>query len=253
MVTSLRALVFALLFILAGCSGCSGSLTEPATQFKAPPPDPVMLTMESTGVLLRKRVDGTWRGGICAIEYIAPTRLITARHCVFGSAYSNSEYDSETATEEPNPIGREMRWVTFGSVTETKGVKGPQTVGVVVALDDENDLALVSLKSDQEPSSSWLEVSSGAPELGDPVLTVGHPLGLIYSLSLGNVSYPEREAYGSTYIQVNIGVYYGNSGGALVDANGKLVGICSAFADMPHLALFIHPTKIRDLMASVGW
>ena len=65
--------------------------------------------------------------------------------------------------------------------------------------------------------------------MGDVVLAIGNPFGFGHSASLGIVSGLER--YGlqlsafENYIQTDATIHLGSSGGALIDAEGKLVGI----------------------------
>jgi S1-C subfamily serine protease len=66
------------------------------------------------------------------------------------------------------------------------------------------------------------------PRPGDVVLAIGNPLGLNQTVTMGIVSAVGRQLYGSSaedFIQTDAAINFGNSGGALVDAEGKLVGI----------------------------
>ncbi len=67
--------------------------------------------------------------------------------------------------------------------------------------------------------------------IGDPVFTIGNALGLGISVSEGIVSALDRDIRTSpydAYIQTDAALNHGNSGGPLVDANGKVVGVDSA-------------------------
>jgi len=70
-------------------------------------------------------------------------------------------------------------------------------------------------------------------EVGDFVFAIGNPLRLGQTVTAGIVSGLHRanvgiEAY-EDFIQTDAAIYPGNSGGALVDLNGDLVGISTAF------------------------
>jgi len=92
------------------------------------------------------------------------------------------------------------------------------------------DLAVVKIEVDHPlPSLDWGE--SGALHVGDPVLTIGNALGWGTSVSAGIVSGLNRNLMDSpfdSYIQTDATINHGNSGGPLVDRNGKVVGINTA-------------------------
>jgi S1-C subfamily serine protease len=70
--------------------------------------------------------------------------------------------------------------------------------------------------------------------VGEPVLAIGNPLGLGQTVTQGIVSATGRGQLGVTtfenFIQTDAAINFGNSGGALVDGGGRLVGLNSAIA-----------------------
>jgi S1-C subfamily serine protease len=97
--------------------------------------------------------------------------------------------------------------------------------GTVVARDSDSDLALVRVKTrDRRPApiTSVLEVRPG-----ERVLSVGNPRQLRFSVSRGIISYVGRSMRGMRYIQTDLSVYPGSSGGPVFDERGRLVGIMS--------------------------
>ena len=93
------------------------------------------------------------------------------------------------------------------------------------------DLAVLKVDVDHPlPALKW--ANSDALQVGDPVLTIGNPLGLGMSVSAGIVSALNRNLHDSpfdSYIQTDAAINYGNSGGPLIDRNGEVVGIDTAF------------------------
>ena len=90
------------------------------------------------------------------------------------------------------------------------------------------DLALVSFTSRETLPVAELG-DSGALEAGDLVLAVGNPFGFASSITMGIVSAvgrssPEGREY-TDYIQTDAAINQGNSGGALVDIRGRVVGV----------------------------
>lgn len=67
--------------------------------------------------------------------------------------------------------------------------------------------------------------------VGDRVFAIGHPFGLTFTTTAGIISYKDRfKAFDNQYyIQTDVTINSGNSGGALVDKNGKLIGITTSY------------------------
>jgi serine protease Do len=93
-------------------------------------------------------------------------------------------------------------------------------------------LDLAALKVDAGhplPAVEWGD--SNALQVGDPVLTIGNGLDWATSVSAGIVSGLNRNIMDSpfdSYIQTDATVNHGNSGGPLVDSDGKVVGVTTA-------------------------
>jgi S1-C subfamily serine protease len=107
---------------------------------------------------------------------------------------------------------------------------GNSEVGVLVASDEKNDLALVRLKDNRNPPSSVAVFREGAPvRPGDTIVALGYPLsGLLSSdanVSVGNVSALAGLRDDSRYLQISAPVQPGNSGGPLLDANASPVSL----------------------------
>ena len=98
----------------------------------------------------------------------------------------------------------------------------------VVGEDPRKDLALVSFTAKEALPVAVLG-DSGALEAGDLVLAVGNPFGFASSITMGIVSAvgrsgPARTDQYTDYIQTDAAINQGNSGGALVDIRGRVVG-----------------------------
>ncbi len=96
----------------------------------------------------------------------------------------------------------------------------------VVGVFEEADLALVKIDEAGLPTIPF--ANSDAVRAGQLVFAVGSPEGFKNSVSMGVVSavgrYSESNE-GSSFIQTDVAISHGSSGGALVDTNGDLVGI----------------------------
>jgi serine protease Do len=102
-----------------------------------------------------------------------------------------------------------------------------RTVGAqVVAIDRETDIAVLKIEAKALPVLAFGDSDTLRP--GQLVLAFGSPLGLDASVTLGIVSAVARQLTPEDpmiYIQTDAPINPGNSGGALVDTEGRLVGI----------------------------
>jgi serine protease DegQ len=100
----------------------------------------------------------------------------------------------------------------------------------VVGTDPETDLAVLKIELPQLPAITFAR--SDQVRVGDVVLAIGNPFGVGQTVTLGIVSALGRTQLGITtfesFIQTDATIHPGNSGGALVDASGNLVGINTA-------------------------
>lgn len=97
----------------------------------------------------------------------------------------------------------------------------------VVGTDTYTDLAV--LKIEKSGLTPAVLGNSSELKVGEFVMAIGNPLGMDYSVTSGIVSAIDREVSvdGTTYnaIQTDAAINSGNSGGALVNSNGEVVGI----------------------------
>ena len=101
-------------------------------------------------------------------------------------------------------------------------IDGSQYTATIAQLSERYDLALLDLP---ESNCPFIEPGkSNRLRQGDPVYTVGHPVGLRHSVTSGIIS-GFREHAGVRYIQTDAPINPGNSGGPLIDLNGEVVGV----------------------------
>lgn len=102
----------------------------------------------------------------------------------------------------------------------------------IVGTDPKSDLAVIKLKGEVSDLKPVEFGDSGNLRLGDIVLAIGNPFGVGQTVTMGIVSAKGRsdlgiEAY-EDFIQTDAAINPGNSGGALINGEGKLVGINTA-------------------------
>jgi serine protease DegS len=100
----------------------------------------------------------------------------------------------------------------------------------IIGVDRETDLALLKVELGAVPAVPL--GSSSELRIGDVVLAIGNPYGLTKSVTQGIVSATGRGLLDlvtfENFIQTDAAINAGNSGGALVNAHGELVGINTA-------------------------
>ncbi|MGH7943831.1 MAG: Do family serine endopeptidase [Opitutaceae bacterium] len=107
-------------------------------------------------------------------------------------------------------------------------------IGKVIGTDPKTDIAVLKIEGENLPTVTLAD--SDKLRVGDVVFAVGNPLGVGQTVTMGIVSAKGRSKLGllenvsgyEDFIQTDAAINMGNSGGALVDARGRLVGINSA-------------------------
>ncbi len=125
-------------------------------------------------------------------------------------------------------------------LTNNHVVEGVETVKVelpddrtftakVVGTDPATDLAVVKIDAKSLPTLEFGD--SDAVKVGDAVLALGNPLGVGETVTSGIISAKGRQTSGGDayqdFLQTDAAINHGNSGGALVNAGGQLIGINS--------------------------
>jgi len=104
----------------------------------------------------------------------------------------------------------------------------------VVGTDPKTDVAVLKIEAEGLPVLTLAD--SDRVRVGDIVFAVGNPLGVGQTVTMGIVSAKGRSRLGllervsgyEDFIQTDAAINMGNSGGALIDARGRLIGVNSA-------------------------
>jgi serine protease Do/serine protease DegQ len=103
----------------------------------------------------------------------------------------------------------------------------------LIGTDPKTDVAVIKIDVENLPAATLAD--SSKLRVGDIVFAIGNPLGVGQTVTMGIVSATNRrvrildEVAGyEDFIQTDAAINQGNSGGALIDARGRLVGINSA-------------------------
>lgn len=107
---------------------------------------------------------------------------------------------------------------------------GRVTRATLVGKDRDTDLAVLKVEGSQLPAARF--APAGELQVGDVVLAIGNPFGIGQRVTMGIVSATGNDRLDlltyDDFIQTDAAINDGNSGGALVNAQGDLVGINTA-------------------------
>jgi len=103
-----------------------------------------------------------------------------------------------------------------------------QSRAQVIGSDSETDLAVLKISLEKIP---YIKNISSDIAVGDIALAIGNPLGIGQTVTMGIISATGRSNLGlntyENFIQTDAAINRGNSGGALIDSQGNLIGINS--------------------------
>ena len=170
---------------------------------------------------------------------VAPQKISGRQRALLGD-------DPETALSYEN-IGSGIIIDAAGYIVTTAGVvenateievifrNGKRTSGTLLGIDALTDIAVLSVENGNLPQTRIGD--SDQIDTGSWVITVGSSYGHSQTLSFGTVSgleiLPDRPFYDA--IKINASVNPGNSGGAVVNTSGEIVGVIAAKLEDPYL------------------
>lgn len=212
-----------MLFSLAGCKGCSQSgLRHQAQQQEVSQEDNNFnRTAESSeSVNVQEPADRELDSSDRSLN----TLFKKYRSAVFMVYTSDNEktYQGSGFFINSNGLALSNYHVFKGTqkgseVIETES--GEYKISKVIEHNEEKDYIIFQVGN--LSGNNYLEISNVMPEIGEEVWAISNPRGLSHTLTTGIVSgYRDDQ-----YIQMTTEITHGSSGGALMDMNGKVVGI----------------------------
>jgi serine peptidase DegS len=176
-----------------------------------------------------------------AVVNISTQRLITGQDpSAFGQVFGdlNSFYRNRTERtlgsgviiDVTGHIITNNHVVANADIINVELADGRVTRATIVGRDPDTDLALLSIQLKDLPIMPLGR--SDELQVGDAVLAIGNPLGLSQTVTHGIVSATGRSQLGvatfENFIQTDAAINAGNSGGALINSHGELIGINTA-------------------------
>ena len=157
-----------------------------------------------------------------------PDRVLGSAFFVDASGLLITNYHVITSEVDPTFRGFSRLFIRMGDASS------PRIPARVVGWDRAMDLALI--RTEITPQYVFSVVDWAVPSVGDTVIAMGSPVGLERTVTQGIVSTMGRRLPGwqiGDVMQIDAAVNQGNSGGPLIDSNGRLVGV--VFAGIPRL------------------
>jgi S1-C subfamily serine protease len=140
---------------------------------------------------------------------------------------------------------------------------GTREPGTVIASDPRSDLAIVQVERDEPGNFPAAEFATDLPRVGSLAIAIGNPLGFENTVTAGIVSGQHRAVPGAAQgapalvdlIQTDAAISPGNSGGALVGGDGRVIGINVAYippqAGSVSIGFAIPASTVRDVVGQL--
>jgi hypothetical protein len=201
------------------------------------------------------------RGCSGTLISIEPPLILTNYHCI-----DKNIRTVEKDSVDSNGVLSKVKEVRFDPVNvEQVSYSGHETVGVssyvseIIATKKTRDIAILKLRTSSIPHTifSPLLPENESVERGELVWAVGNPAGLDATVTSGIISsvtrtfrFPWAENEDLPMIQTDVGIFGGNSGGALYNSSGILVGVPAAgHSQATHLGLAIPTSIVWEVLA----
>ncbi len=132
----------------------------------------------------------------------------------------------------------------------------------VIGSDEALDIALLKIEPEENEKIIWPYLPLGDSDsikLGDPIMALGSPLGLVQSVNVGIVSHKHRGGIKPSgrdlyveLIQLQVPINPGNSGGPVLDDSGRVIGISeSILASGQSIAFCVPSETIKTVIAQL--
>jgi S1-C subfamily serine protease len=153
-----------------------------------------------------------------------PSMTLGSAFFVDASGLLITNYHVVQSEVDPEYEGYSRMYIRMGDATS------PRVPAKVIGYDKAMDIALI--KASITPEYVFSIVDWALPAVGDSIIVIGSPVGLEKTVTQGIVSATGRRLLQiGGVIQIDAAVNHGNSGGPVVDRNGRLVGVVFAGAD----------------------
>tara|TARA_E500000318_G_scaffold55810_1_gene51858 strand:+ start:25540 stop:26250 length:711 start_codon:yes stop_codon:yes gene_type:complete len=146
----------------------------------------------------------------------------------FGAPAGTAPEGTGVAILRPGLLVTAAHVVSKATEVHVRAPDGTRQLATILAIDQKTDVAFLTVDLQTSP----VALAEVRPETGAPVCALSNAFGLGIGITCGVVSANKRSGIGfnhtEDFIQTDASVNPGSSGGALVDLQGRLVGMLSA-------------------------
>jgi S1-C subfamily serine protease len=222
------ALTFLLGMLLGACTA-----SRPTAPAQSLPSDHVSGAAALEGVTVALLLEGT----MCTGVWVSERSILTAKHCVHD--------------------GVPVVYATHADLFPNGGLEAdtdvPARIAILADTDDAHDLALLYALKRPAPHAVAL-LHEGPVSQGSFAQSMGHPRGLWFTYSTGEVSAIREKDFGDgtgVWVQSTAPISPGNSGGGLFDSEARLIGIADAIIEGGSaLNLFVHVQYVKRFLGA---
>ncbi len=177
-----------------------------------------------------------------AVVNILTTKAVRKRHPMARDPFFKRFFGDRDEEDDQNSLGSGVIVSPEGYILTNYHVveaadeiqvvlpDGRKAAAKMVGTDPETDLAVIRITLDKLPVVALGQVEQA--KVGDVVLAIGNPFGVGQTVTMGIISALGRNNlhinHFENFIQTDAAINFGNSGGALIDTQGNLLGINSA-------------------------
>jgi serine protease DegQ len=221
------ALTVALLFTVVGCTATDTEAPSPSTS--------PQLQGENGSTPATGSAGGSASGSAgTSQEDMSIPDIVQAVEPSVVTIFTDSGLGSGVIYTEDGLILTNEHVIRGNEEVEVAFADGQRVSGTVEAADAVSDLALVRADRTDLPAATF---QSGLPRIGELAVVIGSPLGFENTATSGIISGLHREIPGSAstsqslvdLIQTDAAISPGNSGGAVVNGRGEIIGISEAY------------------------
>lgn len=215
---------------------------------------PINDVLHATVAIIQPRTESSGESAqpYCSGFFISRRMIASALHCFQGMRLVRFRGVILQIPTVEDPTGEVIQFVRYGDINmlSRRFEHDVLNEARVVAIDRNNDIALLMIEPGTDPSDDYIILQHRAPEITQHVYLVGHPQEIVWTVVDGIVSRVLNNTSGRPIIiQATIPLTGGFSGGPLVNEDGEVLGLASAYlGDMHHISIFIASNQILGLM-----
>lgn len=258
-----------IVLFVALCATCCACCV---TNIVKPPSGPELAKMEGASTVALVHTYQGKTSPFCTGVWVSNDTILTANHCVNALVdelneennmkilqdllNSSSVPDVMPKLSDVNPMGLTVQYIMQGESTGVEEEPSAIHISTAFALYGKKDLALLRVSNPRSiPTHGIAILADESPAQGEAVSVMGHPIGLYWTYMTGTVAaYRDNlegvgiDDFTGPFMQLEIPVYHGHSGGGAFNDRGELIGIASFILRTPDTAMFIHLDTIRAVL-----